>query len=659
MSFLEPLLLAALPLAGLPILIHLTNQRRFQTVEWGAMRFLLEANRMARGYAWIRRWLILACRVLAIAALIFVVSRPLASGWVGLAGGGRSDTTIILLDRSPSMQQQDALATASKLDTGVTQLSQALSLVPSKRWVLIDSATLEPQELTSPSKLSETVAINPVSKSAHLPSLIQAAHDYIQENSTGQTEIWLLSDLRANDWDAENSRWATLRDSFLAFQQGVRFHLLAYPEAAESNLGVRVTNVQRKQTGDTAQLLVSLDLTASPNTKSKDVPLHFDIQGARTEHIVHLDGPQFQLRDFAIPIDPSLKQGHGHVSIPADAYPTDDQFYFVFSEPVPHKAVIVSDQTNIPRPLRLAAAISPDPNTKNEVEAVSPAKLSSISLDTVSLLVWQAALPKGADAARVEAYVAEGGQVIFLPPDAPTGESFLGVNWTDWKETESPLAIENWRSDEDLLARTQAGQALPVGQLKIHRYCGITGPLTRLAWLQDGATLLGRVHTDHGGVWFLSTTTLPRDSSLAIDGVVLYAMLQRALSSGADALGNTQNVIAGSITEKEDWQWTQLEGSESTLSSDYANVAGVYEVGERTVAINRSDQEDASETLSLEAVDKLFAGLRFDRVSDTAGDFSALAREIWRVFLILLIFALFLEALLCIPNRKTSQTTIP
>ena len=41
----------------------------------------------------------------AIAGLVFAVSRPLAGGWLGLTAGGRADTTIVLLDRSPSMQQ--------------------------------------------------------------------------------------------------------------------------------------------------------------------------------------------------------------------------------------------------------------------------------------------------------------------------------------------------------------------------------------------------------------------------------------------------------------------------------------------------------------------------------------------------------------------------
>src|SRR5437763_11174629 len=108
MSFLQPLMLAALPLAALPIIIHLINQRRYQTVRWAAMMFLLAANRMSRGYARLRQWLIMLFRMAAIAGLIFAVSRPLLGGWLGLAAGGRADTTIVLLDRSPSMEQGGA-----------------------------------------------------------------------------------------------------------------------------------------------------------------------------------------------------------------------------------------------------------------------------------------------------------------------------------------------------------------------------------------------------------------------------------------------------------------------------------------------------------------------------------------------------------------------
>ena len=115
MTFLNPILLAALPLIALPVIIHLINQRRYQTIRWAAMMFLLAANRMSRGYAKLRQLLILLFRMLAIAGLIFAISRPLASGWLGITAGGRPDTTIILLDRSPSMGQQGSGTVISKL----------------------------------------------------------------------------------------------------------------------------------------------------------------------------------------------------------------------------------------------------------------------------------------------------------------------------------------------------------------------------------------------------------------------------------------------------------------------------------------------------------------------------------------------------------------
>src|SRR5947207_4710868 len=155
MSFLQPLLLAALPLVALPILIHLINQRRYQSIRWAAMIFLLAANRMSRGYAKLRQLLILLFRMLAIAGLIFAVSRPLAGGWLGRAGGGRPDTTIILLDRSPSMRQQGPGTVVSKLEAGRRQLARTLGVIGSGRWVLVESTTNVPKEIESPDALRQ------------------------------------------------------------------------------------------------------------------------------------------------------------------------------------------------------------------------------------------------------------------------------------------------------------------------------------------------------------------------------------------------------------------------------------------------------------------------------------------------------------------------
>src|SRR6187455_2269069 len=125
MTFLAPLLLWGLPLAALPIIIHLIHLHRRRTVPWAAMMFLLAAQRMNKGFSRLRQILILAFRVLALMALVFVISRPLAGGWLGLTGGA-PDTVMILVDRSASMEQQNLATGVSKRAAGLRNLAKAV-----------------------------------------------------------------------------------------------------------------------------------------------------------------------------------------------------------------------------------------------------------------------------------------------------------------------------------------------------------------------------------------------------------------------------------------------------------------------------------------------------------------------------------------------------
>src|SRR4051812_16774804 len=148
MTFLQPALLYAAPLAALPVIIHLIHLYRRRQVKWAAMMFLLAAQRMNKGLSRLRQILILALRVLALLALLFVVTRPLAGGWLGLTGGA-PDTVLILVDRSASMEQTNTVTGISKRQAGLRNLVKAIDDAVGTRshLVLIDSATLKPQAL--------------------------------------------------------------------------------------------------------------------------------------------------------------------------------------------------------------------------------------------------------------------------------------------------------------------------------------------------------------------------------------------------------------------------------------------------------------------------------------------------------------------------------
>jgi Aerotolerance regulator N-terminal len=664
MSFLQPWVLLGLPLVALPIIIHLINQRRFQTVRWGAMMFLLTANRMARGYARIRQWLIMAFRMAAIAALVFAISRPMAGGWLGLAAGGRPDTTIIVLDRSPSMQQTSTSGGDSKLLTGRRQLAETLKAIGSAHWVLIESTTQKPRELESPDALLKSPATEGTSAPSDLPAMLEAARNYIQSNKAGRTDVWICSDIRRNDWDPESGRWRALQESFLALRQGIRFHLLAYPEPATGNVSVRVSDVRRQENGNAAELVLSLRLVReSDETDRTAVPVHFEIEGARSELKVEMDKNQFDLKEYRIPLESRHERGWGKVTIPADVNSADNDYYFAFERPAPRRAVIVVDDNQIGRPLQLAASIAADPAVQSTAEILSPDQLGTVEWEKVSLLFWQAPLPEGDAARQVSHFVARGGYAIFMPPQVAGPHELFGVRWSKWIESPAKdpnaaaLGAENWRGDQDLLAQTQSGAMLPVGQLQIRRYCGLEGDITPLAKLRGGATLLGRAtqpgnSVNQGAAYFLATTPAPGDSSLATNGVVLYVLVQRALAGGAVALGNVRQISAGSVPPTEAANWQRLAGAEQALSTEYAFHGGIYAAGDRLLAVNRPVIEDHAAILEDGQVTGLFHGLDFVRVDHQAGRLGILVQEIWRPFLASVIVALLVEAALCFPRKQ-------
>lgn len=655
MNFLTPFLLYALPLAALPIIIHLLNQRRYQTVNWGAMQFLLTANKMSRGVARIRSWLILLFRTLAVAGLIFAVSRPLASGWLSSAGGTKADTTILLVDRSPSMAQSDAQGVASKLQSGISKLSDTLALFGSTKWVLIDSASELPKELGNAADLKQAFAADVTSASANLPTLLEAAHTYIKENNCGQTNIWILSDLRENDWNSASSRWHTVRDGFKELPQDITFHLLAYPEKPENNIGVRVTGVRRQPADRGGALALSVQLTSTREEGKNVVPLRFDIEGSTTELTVEWEGPVYEVANYEIAIESDLKKGWGRVSVPADVNQADNDFYFVFADESTKRTAVVCEDPKVAKIFQLASAASPDTKVPNPVDVAGVEDLNTIVWDDLSLLVWQAPMPTGEAADRIASFIEAGGRVLMMPPTTPTSDEFIGFAWTDWNEEKNPLPVDRWRGDSDLLAKTESGVSLPLGEVLVKRYCSLRGEATPLATLAGNKPLLVRLSGKSQGVYFLTTTTRSTDSTLLKEGVVLYAMVQRALADGASSRAQAGSLDAGSVAVEQTIDWQQVAGPERVPSDEYAYFGGVYLNDDRLSALNRTAREDGLAVVEDKTVDSLFEGLRFDRLSDQTGSLDALAKEVWKLFLVGMMVALCAEGLLCLPKPRPEE----
>jgi hypothetical protein len=331
----------------------------------------------------------------------------------------------------------------------------------------------------------------------------------------------------------------------------------------------------------------------------------------------------------------------------------------VFADRPPRRAIVLSGDPEVRRPLQLAAGIAPAPDQAVEAIAVAGNSLEEAAWNELALVLWHGNLPRGADLDALAAWVDRGGRVIFFPPAEPDRASAFGIRWGEWSNREQPLAVSSWRGDSDLLRATQSGQALPVGQLRVRRHVGLEGDATPLASLGENEPLLVRAATPRGGVYFCATTPRPDDSSLAADGVVLYIAVQRAGMAGAEALQSTGSFVAGEVSSEAAQQWKAIRVGEQALSLEYASTAGIYQGEAGLIAINRPPREDQPAVLSDGQLDRLFADLPLDRVNEAAGSLSALVREIWRLFLVAMMIALLVEAALCVPRISLGGVTRP
>ncbi len=679
MSFLQPILLIGLPLALLPVIIHLINQQRHRTVRWAAMMFLLDAKKMTKGLARLRQILILTMRVLAVATLVFAASRPLAGGWISLAGG-KADTLVVLLDRSASMEQQNLETGESKRSTALARLADLIEKTASgSEIILIDSATLEPVKVTDAAALRDLPATAPTATSADVPAMLQKAVDFLVTNESGRTDIWLASDLRQNDWKPGSGQWQALR-SDLAARKTVRLFLLTFPSVESNNAAVTVSEVKRRRTPEGLRLVMDLAIRRQrPDAATGDetIPVEITLNGTRTVEEMTVSGPELVRLGHTIELGSGNERGWGRIDLPADDNPADNHAFFVFDEPATRQTIIVSDDPLTAEAIRAAAAASTDPGVTYESTIIATADIARIPWEETALLFWQAPLPAPGtpSATLLQQHLTAGRGLVLLPPSDDGGAEIFGVKWGDWIGDEAnPLKINWWRTESGLLANTRNGAPLSVGDLTLFRTRLYSGETQSLLKLESGESVISRVipdgpssegETDSASaanslyVW----GTLPRTdhSSLATEGVVFFVMTHRALEAGADAVSRARSREAGKTALSGYPKMEALSlGRESDTLLAPGLAAGAYASGtgeddRRLIALNRPAGEDDTRVLNPEALENLLAGVDYRQINDEVGSGSSLASEIWRAFLIAMALALIAEAALCLPPKPEAE----
>ncbi len=203
LEFLFSTALWALPLAGLPLVLHLLFRRKSPVVAFPTLRFIRASIQRTAARRRVQRWLLLATRMLLLALLIWAIAQPakmLASGWFA----GDSTIAAIVVDTSYSMELKDQQSTL--LDRANVMVEDLLrGQLRDSRVAIFKSSPArgedQSEQLRPVSKIqSEWTALRPQPNPVPLVERIAAATDLLKRQSANGKWLIVISDFQSREF---------------------------------------------------------------------------------------------------------------------------------------------------------------------------------------------------------------------------------------------------------------------------------------------------------------------------------------------------------------------------------------------------------------------------------------------------------------------------
>jgi hypothetical protein len=211
-----PWLLLGLVAILLPVLIHLLNRRRFDIVEWGAMRFL-KISQKTRRKIFIEDILLLILRMLLVAVLVVGLAGPFLTRTVTVPGSRPVRDLVFVVDGSASMGCLTADGKQTAQQVAIAWANGLLDdLQPGDSVGLID-AREQPIVLLAPTvdhgRVRKALADLPAPDGGcDAPAAITAARQLLKDSTRGPRDILVLTDGQRSGYADRNAkiRWELL-----------------------------------------------------------------------------------------------------------------------------------------------------------------------------------------------------------------------------------------------------------------------------------------------------------------------------------------------------------------------------------------------------------------------------------------------------------------
>lgn len=521
LAFLNPLLLWALPLAAVPIVIHLLNRRRFQKLPWAAMEYLLAAMKRNRKRLRMEQWLVLLLRTLAVLFLVSLVSRPQLGG--GSLLGTRTHHVVVLDDSASMTQRSGSTSLFDRATDRVRALAEDLatrrngdlfSIVRTSRPATPD---LWAQRVGPDLGRRVGALLKEQTVGDGAPDLGQVLQTTQQRAGAvpdaGRTEYYVVGDQRAHDWATEDDKPRPALLAALNALQADKEHLTVLAVAGQQpNLAVVDVRLVDRSAIVAVPVALAVDVQNLGLDATQPTTVAIEVDGkSRVVRPVPQLAPGERI---AVPIGHTFHAAGFHrveAQLEAtDTYPIDDRRSFAVEVRDKSRVLLVDGQPDDEEGecFFLQNALDPGGEAVSGIEAqvVTDTAFAETDLDSFDL-VWLCNVqsPSGAAAQKLEKFVADGGGLVISCGALVDAPRYTELFWKDGKGI-LPLPLGEIAGDPD-----RPEHAVLVK--KDHPACGALGEVLELLtanvllvkrWItliddgKHGASIVARIHDAEG-----------------------------------------------------------------------------------------------------------------------------------------------------------------
>lgn len=416
MQFLSPWFFAAFAALAVPIIIHLLNLRKPQTLKFSTIAFFKVLQQSTIRRIRIKKWILLAIRLLAIALLVLGLMRPFMPSGVGmLASAGQPRLYLILADNSLSMAQ---------VDVNGPYLQQVKDFLIA----LVGNAGPRDQFVLAPTNGEWTIqgrldagrfreaveSLEPVAKGNYIADRLTALADASVEPGEHLPVLFVLSDAQGSQLEPLANRAPSARQG----QEALPVQFVRVGERPSSNVGITGLRILNRILGTGRPVIVEAEITNFNSDPVSNLFLTLESDGQQGgQYTVSLNPGE--ARTYLFEVRPQ-QAGFitGRVYLEGDAFAPDDQRFFSISIPESMPVLYVRESTQ--RPVDLNSYLLPvlraaqETSGRIEVVEAQPGNLPDLSRFQAVILDGLRELPE-AFSADLLSFVQDGQSLIILP----------------------------------------------------------------------------------------------------------------------------------------------------------------------------------------------------------------------------------------------------